>query len=149
MGGISDEPVKAWESRIKWFLETCHLKDLDRVDGKSMVFDWRMFAGFTTLGILDEIQNMMTESECEPEQSKGRIIFMSMCNDIDGGKRGNKPIPPGQQVRQRLDQQQFEGLPQDGDTILLPRRIRLRHHHGNQAATGSRFGAGVANIILD
>ena len=27
-------------------------------------------------------------------------------------------------------------LPQNGDTILLPQRIRLhlRHHHGNQAA---------------
>ena len=51
---------------------------------------------------------------------------------------GNKPIPSGQQVKQRLDQK-FEGLEeydidlklvQDGDTILLPRRIRLRHHGG-------------------
>ena len=28
-------------------------------------------------GILDEIQKMMTKSKCEPEQFKGRIIFMS------------------------------------------------------------------------
>ena len=32
--------------------------------------------------ILDEIQKTMTESECEPEQFKGKIIFMSMYNDI-------------------------------------------------------------------
>ena len=32
----------------------------------------------------------MTESKCEPEQLKGRIIFMSMFNDIDWRKRGNK-----------------------------------------------------------
>ena len=102
-----------------------------------------IFPGFTTLRILDEIQKFMTESKCESEQSKGRIIFMSMYDDIDWGKRGNKPIPPGQQVRQRLDQQQFEGLPQDGDTIFLPRRIRFRHHHHNQAATGSQLGAGI------
>ena len=33
---------------------------------------------------------MMTESKCEPEHFKGRIIFMSMYNDIDWTKRGNK-----------------------------------------------------------
>ena len=40
--------------------------------------------GFTTLGILDEIPKMMAESKCDPEQFKGRIIFMWMYNDIDG-----------------------------------------------------------------
>ena len=34
-------------------------------------------------------------------------------------------------------------VPQDGDTILPPRRIRLRHHTGNQAATGSQLGARI------
>ena len=57
-GGISDEPVKAWESRIKWFWGTRYLKDLDRIDG-----EWKKFSGFTALGILDEIQMMMTESK--------------------------------------------------------------------------------------
>ena len=90
LGGISTEPVKAWESRIKWCLETCHLKDLDRIDGEPMELEWNIFPGFTTMGILDEIQKIMTESKCEPEQFKGRIIFMSMYNDIDWGKRGNK-----------------------------------------------------------
>ena len=47
------------------------------------------FPGFTTLGILDEIHIIMTELQCEPEQSKGRIIFMSMYNDIVWGERGN------------------------------------------------------------
>ena len=48
------------------------------------------FPGFFTLGILDGIQKMMIESECEPEQFKGRNIFMSMYNDIDWTKRGHK-----------------------------------------------------------
>ena len=30
-GGISDEPVKAWKSRINWFLETRCLKDIIRL----------------------------------------------------------------------------------------------------------------------
>ena len=48
------------------------------------------FQGFTTWRILDEIQKMMTASKCESEQFKGRIIFMSMYNDIDWRKRGNR-----------------------------------------------------------
>ena len=47
-----------------------------------MEFEWTNFPGFTTLKILDEIQKMMTELQCEPEQLKGRIIFMSLYNDI-------------------------------------------------------------------
>ena len=35
-------------------------------------------------------EKMMTKSMCQPEQFKGRIIFMSMYNDIDWTKRGNK-----------------------------------------------------------
>ena len=38
--------------------------------------------GFTTLGILDETQKMMTESKCEPEHFPGRITSMSMYNDV-------------------------------------------------------------------
>ena len=33
--------LKAWESKIKWFLETRYLKDLDRIDGEQMEFDWK------------------------------------------------------------------------------------------------------------
>ena len=44
-----------------------------------MEFEWNNFPRFTTLGILDEIQETMTtELKCEPEHFKGRIIFLSM-----------------------------------------------------------------------
>ena len=69
---------------------TRYLKDVDRIDGEPMEFEWKNFPGFTTLGILGEVQKMMTKSKCEPELSKGRIIFMSMYNDIDWTRRGNK-----------------------------------------------------------
>ena len=49
LGGISIEPVKAWESRINGFLETRYLKDLDRIDGEPMEFEWKIFTGFTTM----------------------------------------------------------------------------------------------------
>ena len=38
--GISTEPVKAWERKSKWFLETHYLKDPDRIDGEQMEFEW-------------------------------------------------------------------------------------------------------------
>ena len=65
-------------------------KQKGSIDGEPMEFEWTNFPAFTTLGILDEIQKMMTELKCEPKIFKGRIIFMSMYNDIDWGKRGNK-----------------------------------------------------------
>ena len=55
-----------------------------------MEFEWNIFPGFTALGILSEIQKMMTEIKCEPEQFQGRIIFMSMYSDIVWGEKGNR-----------------------------------------------------------
>ena len=49
LGGISNEPVNALETRMKWFLETRYLKDLHRIDGEPMEFEWKIFTGFTTL----------------------------------------------------------------------------------------------------
>ena len=45
-------------------------------------FEWKIFPGFTTLGFLEKMQDLMTELQCEPEQLNDRIIFMSMYNDI-------------------------------------------------------------------
>ena len=52
-----------------------------------MELEWKRVPGFTTMGILEEIQHMMiSELQCEPEPVKRRIIFMSMYNDIDWSK---------------------------------------------------------------
>ena len=50
------------------------------------------FPGFTTLQLLAEIQNMMTEIQCELEQLPGRIIFMSMYKDIVRREKGNEEL---------------------------------------------------------
>ena len=54
LGGISTAPVQARKHKIKWYLETRCLKDLDRIDGEPMEFEWKIHPGFTTLGILDD-----------------------------------------------------------------------------------------------
>ena len=75
------------KARLNDFWKHVFSKELDRIEGEHMEFDWKVFPGFTTLGLLDEIQKMMTELKCELEHFKGRIIVMSMCNDIELGKR--------------------------------------------------------------
>ena len=60
-------------------------------DREQMEFEWKNFPGFATLRILDEIQKtMISDLTCEPEHFQGRIILMSMFNDIVWTKRGNR-----------------------------------------------------------
>ena len=54
-----------------------------------MEFEWKMLPGFTTLDILEEIQKIMKDLQCEPEQINDQIIFMSMYNGIIWGEQRN------------------------------------------------------------
>ena len=46
-----------------------------------MEFEWNIFPGFTTLQLVHEVQKFMNKMG-EPEKIQGRLIFMSMFNDI-------------------------------------------------------------------
>ena len=70
IGRISENPISAWKEKIEWFMHSSQCRELDRIDGEPMEFEWEIFPGFTTLQILAEIQNMMTEIQCEPERSQ-------------------------------------------------------------------------------
>ena len=59
---------------------------------KPMEFEWKNFPGFTTMGILNQIQQMMGELQCEPENFTGNIIFISMFNDIVWDTKGNDEL---------------------------------------------------------
>ena len=54
-----------------------------------MEFEWNIFPGFTLLQLVDEVQKF-TNKMSDPAQFKGRIIFMSMFNDITWGSKGNE-----------------------------------------------------------
>ena len=64
--------------KIKWYSQNNYLKELNRSDGVQTEFEWKIFPGFTMLGILEEIQKMMEGIQCELEHFNGRIIFISM-----------------------------------------------------------------------
>ena len=64
------------------FGQQYHFNELNRIDGQLVEFEWKIFPGLTTMGILNQIE------QCEPENFTGRIIFMSMFNDIVWGAKG-------------------------------------------------------------
>ena len=54
-----------------------------------MEFEWNIFPGFTTLQLISKVQEFMTKMG-DPSQFKGRIIFISMFNDIIWGSEDNE-----------------------------------------------------------
>ena len=71
----------AWERQLRWFKDSSQYRTLDTIDGEPMEFEWNIFPRFTTLQLVHEVQKFMSKM-CEPEQFPGRIIFLSMLNDI-------------------------------------------------------------------
>ena len=84
-----DDRVATWKSKIKWHSDNNHFKDMNRIDGRPTEFEWTIFPGITTLGLLEKIQSQMRDLKCEPEHFQDRIIFMSMYNDTECGAEGN------------------------------------------------------------
>ena len=89
LGSMRDETIEAWKSKIFWYLETNHFKDMNRIDCMPTELEWKIFTGITTVGLTEKIQSLMRDLQCEPEQFKDRIIFMSMYNDTVRRERGS------------------------------------------------------------
>ena len=80
----------AWEDKLMWFKSSSQYKTLDTIDGEPMEFEWHIFPGFTTLQFCNKVQEFLSNMSIEPEEFKGRIIFMSMFNDISWGSKDNE-----------------------------------------------------------
>ena len=79
----------AWEEQLSWFKSSSQYRTLDTIDGEPMEFEWNIFTGFTTLQLCNKVQEFMTKMG-DPSQFKGRIVFMSMFNDIIWGSEDNE-----------------------------------------------------------
>ena len=55
-----------------------------------MEFEWNIFPGFTTLQLCNKVQELLLRLGETPENFTGRIIFMSMFNDISWRSKDNK-----------------------------------------------------------
>ena len=89
---MGDDLIATWKRKIQSSSENNHFKDMNRIDGMPTEFEWKIIPGITALGFLDKIQKLMTDLQCEPENFKDRIIFMSMYNDIEWKAKGNKDV---------------------------------------------------------
>ena len=55
-----------------------------------MEFEWNIFTGFNTLQLSQEVKELLLRLNETPENFTGRIIFMSMFNDISCGSKDNE-----------------------------------------------------------
>ena len=65
-------------------------RDYDAINGESTEFEWNIFPGFTTLQLCDKICDLLSHLGQTPESFTGRILFMSMFNDILCDRNDNK-----------------------------------------------------------
>ena len=89
LGKMNENPQSnnAWEDRLTWFKSSPEYRALDRVDGELIEFEWNIFPGSTTLQLCSKIQELLSRLSVKPHKFTGRIIFMSMSNDISCGSK--------------------------------------------------------------
>ena len=90
-GKVNLKPTSntVWEQQLGWFKDSSQYRTLDTIDGEPMEFEWNIFPGITTLQLCNKVQEFMSKMSV-PSEFKGRIIFMSMFNDIMWGSEDNE-----------------------------------------------------------
>ena len=92
LGRILQHPEsnEAWKNRIAGVMSEKSYRDYDGINGESTEFEWNIFPGFTTLQLCGKINDLLSDLGQTPETFAGRILFMSMFNDISCDRKGNK-----------------------------------------------------------
>ena len=78
------------ETELQGFQSGKSYRDYDGVNGESTEFEWNIFPGFTTLQLCGKINDLLSDLGQPPETFTGRILFMSMFNDISCDRKGSK-----------------------------------------------------------
>ena len=84
------ESNEAWKNRVAGVRSEKSYRDYDVINGESTEFEWNIFPGFTTLQLCDKINDLLSDLGQTPETFTGRILFMSMFNDISCDRKDNK-----------------------------------------------------------
>ena len=92
LGRIQQNPEsnKAWEERLGWITSSQSHRNFDGIDEESTKFKWNIFPGFDTLQLYDKVKSLLSRLGETSENFRGRILFMSMFNDISCGTRDNE-----------------------------------------------------------
>ena len=84
------ESNEAWKNRIAGVKSEKSYRDHDGINGEPTEFEWNIFPGFTTLQLCGKVNDLLSYLGQTPETFTGRILFMSMFNDIFCDRYDNK-----------------------------------------------------------
>ena len=92
LGRIHQHPKsnESWQERIGWITTSQSYRDYDGISGEPTEFEWNIFPGFTTLQLYGKVTDLLSRLGGTPETFTGRILFMSMFNDISCDKKTMK-----------------------------------------------------------
>ena len=88
--GKHPEFNEAWKKRIGWITTVKSYRDFDGINGEPTEFEWNIFPGFDTLQLSEEVKILLYRLGETPETFTGRILFMSMFNDVSCDKKDNE-----------------------------------------------------------
>ena len=87
----NSESNEVWEQRLGWIKTSQSHRNFDIIDGEPTELEWNIFPGFNTLQLSDKkSKGLLYRLGEAPENFTGRIIFMSMFNDISCGTKDNE-----------------------------------------------------------
>ena len=84
------ESNEAWKKRTEWITSSQSYRDFDGISGEPTEFEWNIFPGFDTLQLCGKAKDLLSRSGETPETFTGRILHMSMFNDISCGTKDNE-----------------------------------------------------------
>ena len=92
LGKIHQHPEsnEAWKKRIEGITTDKSYRDCDGFNGEPTDFEWNIFPRFTTLQFCGKVTDLLSDLGEAPKTFTGRILFMSMFNDISCDRKGNK-----------------------------------------------------------
>ena len=92
LGRIHQHPDsnEAWKNRIAKVKSEKSYRDYDGINGEPTEFEWNIFPGFTSLQLCGKVTDLLSKLGGTPETFTGRILFMSMFNDISCDGKGNE-----------------------------------------------------------
>ena len=97
-------------------------RNFDGINGEPTEFEWNIFPGFDTLQLCDKVKDLLSRLGETPENFTGRILFMSMFNDISCGTKDNEQECLAHAKVVSLYARRF-GTGQNGHSlVLVPKR---------------------------
>ena len=92
LGKIHQNPDanEAWKNRIEWITTSQSNRNFDGINGEPTEFEWNIFPGFDTLQLYGKVKDLLSRLREAQEKFIGRILFMSMFNDISCGTKDNE-----------------------------------------------------------